>query len=601
MRLTTLLLIPNETLENARLTLLSELFSIVDIEADDRAIYDALRAVALSIKPSPSHYHQPSVVPAAELEPSLHQFDDQSTPLRLMDEDVPPVNMTPTIRLRHVYHNMRSPGTPIYVPFSPARLNIFVQHIMGQFHNRLPSRILDTGATVCGAGDHETLHNIIPCSNITVQGAFGKPFQPTTQGTILGSLALTCLRLPGKGDTLISISSLCSKGHVAVFTDTGCHCYTSHSVRSALDSMLTSGHEVIRGELRNGLYHMVTVPPRNRPHTVLSAETTFPQSSRVTPDTPAQHTVLYTNAKPASTYEHVHASLGHPGLAGMAWHRKHTPGANYTDADANAIRGLCQGCVYGGMRQASTDHTRTHRPKPTRPGQQFSLDAFTCVDKSRDNIICCDILTDHFSRERYPIFTRDRSAAELCLKTSILFNLHPEWMSGQIDRFIQYDSDVIVDPIDVRFIRVDAESNYKSREFLALAASLRYTLERTPPRDKHANGIAERSVGLVTLKTNVIMLTPTPKVPVSFWPEAMAYACDTLSFNLVKTLNTSPYTLLHNAPVPLAYLQPFWTPCFVYLGQKNWRARWDIPALVRPEWWVTVTRPHWNVSIRSSQ
>ena len=314
---------------------------------------------------------------------------------------------------------------------------------------------------------------------------------------------------------------------------------------------------------------MVTVPPRNRPHTVLSAETTFPQSSRVTPDTPAQHTVLYTNAKPASTYEHVHASLGHPGLAGMAWHRKHTPGANYTDADANAIRGLCQGCVYGGMRQASTDHTRTHRPKPTRPGQQFSLDAFTCVHKSRDNIICCDILTDHFTRERYPIFTRDRSAAELCLKTSILFNLHTEWMSGQIDRFIQYDSDVIVDPIDVRFIRVDAESNYKSREFFALAASLRYTLERTPPRDKHANGIAERSVGLVTLKTNVIMLTPTPKVPVSFWPEAMAYACDTLSFNLVKTLNTSPYTLLHNAPVPLAYLQPFWTPCFVYLGQKK--------------------------------
>ena len=49
----------------------------------------------------------------------------------------------------------------------------------------------------------------------------------------------------------------------------------------------------------------------------------------------------------------------------------------------------------------------------------------------------------------------------------------------------------------------------------------------------------------------------------------MAYACDTMSFCYSRSLKTSPYTLLHKRPVPFAFLQPFWTPCFVYLGHNH--------------------------------
>lgn len=277
---------------------------------------------------------------------------------------------------------------------------------------------------------------------------------------------------------------------------------------------------------------------------------------------------MYANARPASPFEHIHNALGHPGALGMQWHRKNTPGADYTDEDANQPRGLCNGCILGGMRQGSTDHHRVHRPRPSHPGQQFSLDAFSCTTTSRDGCNYCDIYTCLCTGIRYPVFTKTRSAIELCEKTSILFDMHPEWNRGDTDRSITLCTDNS-DPPDARFIRLDAESNYRSTEFLHCSAKYRYALERTPPRDKHANGIAERSVGLITLKTNVVMLTPQPPVPPCFWDLAMAYICQTQSFCFNSTIKTSPYYLLHKAPVPFKFLQPFWTPCFVHLGQKN--------------------------------
>jgi hypothetical protein len=279
-------------------------------------------------------------------------------------------------------------------------------------------------------------------------------------------------------------------------------------------------------------------------------------------------TVLYTNAQPASLYEHVHNCLAHPGKAGMEWHRANTPGAAYTTEDANKPRGLCRGCVEGGMRQASTDHRRQHRPPPTRAGQEFSLDAFTCTTRSRNGNQYCDILVDHYSRKRYCIFTRNRTAAELCEKATILFDLHPEWDRDRKDRIISVDFGDN-DPPDSRFIRLDAEANYTSTEFLHWAAMRGYRLERSPVRDKHANGTAERSVGIVIQTTNVIMLTPNPQVPLCFWDLAMDYAADTLSFCYAKAIKTSPYFLLHKKPPPFKFLQPFWTSCYVYYGQKN--------------------------------
>ena len=52
-------------------------------------------------------------------------------------------------------------------------------------------------------------------------------------------------------------------------------------------------------------------------------------------------------ACPKSLYEDVHASTGHPGYIGMRWHQQNAIGANYTNKDAAAARGICQGCALG--------------------------------------------------------------------------------------------------------------------------------------------------------------------------------------------------------------------------------------------------------------
>ena len=58
-----------------------------------------------------------------------------------------------------------------------------------------------------------------------------------------------------------------------------------------------------------------------------------------------KHRSIYAvSIRPKSLYEDVHASTGHPGYTGMQWHQKNTIGANYTDKDAAAPRGICQGC-----------------------------------------------------------------------------------------------------------------------------------------------------------------------------------------------------------------------------------------------------------------
>ena len=559
---------PSRSLRNTRMNLQAELFRYGD---ENTPMYEAFRAIILHIRPTDTVFQEPSVPMILDPIPADMLYEYQSTYVYGTPESVshrqshtPQSYNTPTMRMTRLYNNISDPIIPIMEPLD--QMSVLIQQKIGKIATiKSPAQILDTGATVCGAGRSTGLDNIQHCNGVNVQGAFGKAFQPKEKGTIL-AMELECLVIPGMTDTLISVSAACKKGHTFIFDVNGCHGYKTDSIRSIVTDMKENGQEVIRGELRGGLYHMIPIPEKIMN---ISPTPILPPSSVSVPSTRVQEVVLYTNATPASKFEHVHCALGHPGVAGMEWHRKNTPGADYTTEDANKPRGLCKGCVEGGMRQASTDHRRQHRPPPTGPGVQFSVDAFTCSVKSRNGHSYCDIFTDLHSRRRYPVFTSNRTAVELCAKASILFDLHPEWKYPPADRSMVFDIDGDSEPPDSRFIRLDAESNYKSTEFLHWAAERGFRLERVAPRDKHANGIAERSVGVLTLTTNVIMLTPTPPVPILFWDLAMEYAADTLSFCYTKAIGTSPYVLLTKSPVPFKILQPFWTSCYVYFGQKN--------------------------------
>ena len=261
------------------------------------------------------------------------------------------------------------------------------------------------------------------------------------------------------------------------------------------------------------------------------------------------------SVKESSIYDHVHRVLGHPGEEGMAWHRQHTIGANYTSSDAATLRPICAACVHGTMRQTSTDHLRIHRPPSPCYGSQFTLDAYTHTHRSQTGFKYCDILTDIATRRSYPCFTKDRGADELCKQISALFHSHPEWKPS-------------IQGID-RFIRADAEKSYRSAEFLKCIHGFDYRLEPTPPRDKHANGIAERAVGVISMKCNIAMQPQGIRVPQKYWDLAFEYTCITQAFNYHKAIHTSPYHLITGKHVAVKYLHAFWTPCYVHIATSD--------------------------------
>ena len=255
--------------------------------------------------------------------------------------------------------------------------------------------------------------------------------------------------------------------------------------------------------------------------------------------------------------------LGHPGDKGMSWHREFTVGANYTDLDASTPRPICAACVQGAMRQASTDHLRIHRPPSPCFGSQFSIDAYTHTHRSQAGSRYVHILTDLSTRRCYPCFVKDRGAAELKRSLSILFQSHPEWKSS-------------LPGID-RFIRADAELSYRSNEFLQFLHDFGYRLEPTPPRDKHANGIAERAVGVLSMKCNIIMQPLGMTVPQKFWDLAFEYTCITQAFNYHSAIKTSPYHLITGKHVILKNLQAFWCLCWVHIALEDRKGKIGYP------------------------
>ena len=117
---------------------------------------------------------------------------------------------------------------------------------------------------------------------------------------------------------------------------------------------------------------------------------------------------------------------------------------------------------------------------------------------------------------------------------------------------------------------MDSEGGYHTPEMVSLLSAYSYGIEKTPPRDKHAGGIAERSVLLMENMTNVAMLAPVPPVPRSFWDYAMRYCSVTTNFNYKKAIGTSPYHYSTGCHVDVKMLHPFFANIWVLVpGDKR--------------------------------
>jgi hypothetical protein len=173
----------------------------------------------------------------------------------------------------------------------------------------------------------------------------------------------------------------------------------------------------------------------------------------------------------------------------------------------------------------------------------------------------CDQFTDIGNGRIYCVFTKDRPSKELVSQTSILFTLHPSWQQHHTDRLF----------------RLDPENNYCSEAFKQTASAFGYHIEPTAPCDKHANGIAERSVGINAVKTNIAKLNLEPSVPGRYWCLAMEYACDTHSFNYYSRYADSPYHLITGRHVDVRQLNPFWCRCWVYIPLNDRHGKVNAP------------------------
>ena len=234
----------------------------------------------------------------------------------------------------------------------------------------------------------------------------------------------------------------------------------------------------------------------------------------------------------------------------IKWHRENSKNAKFSDADAKKVRPLCKACVYGEDRQTSTDRHRIHRPLPTLEGQCFAVDAFASGHTSHRGFKYCDVMRDGASQMIFCNFTKSRGAEELVNAFTRLWNLNPNWKVFDHRQ---------TDHLNPRFVRMDSESSYKSAEIRTFFSDLGYKIEHTPPTDKHAGGIAERTVGLLTGKTNTAMMENM--APKSMWCWAMFKASQDLNFNYNEKIKTSPYHFVTGQHIDMKYLHSFFAEC----------------------------------------
>ena len=131
--------------------------------------------------------------------------------------------------------------------------------------------------------------------------------------------------------------------------------------------------------------------------------------------------------RPKSLYEDVHASTGHPGYIGMQWHQKNTIGVNFTDNDAAAPRGICQGCALGSAHQYPTNQHYVMSDTPHDPGQQFVVDVFTRHSVGHSGFVYAHLFTDPCLKTGTPpVFTKSKLVSELTTNMSELFFARPD-------------------------------------------------------------------------------------------------------------------------------------------------------------------------------
>ena len=264
------------------------------------------------------------------------------------------------------------------------------------------------------------------------------------------------------------------------------------------------------------------------------------------------------SVRDTDNHAHMHRIFNHISPHQLLRHRDNSINAGFTNEEAKRVRPICRVCAHGSTKQTGTDHLRVHRPLSTRAGQGFVMDAFTCFHTSQRGHKYCDLMRDVASQMIYCNFTKSRSAKD------IITALTKNW--------VHYDR--TPDFLNPRFIRLDPESAYSSQQVLEFFGTRGYHIEHTPPRDKHAGGIAERMVGVVTAKTNTAMIAKN--VPPMFWDWAMFKSVQDLNFNYSDKIKTSPYNFITGQHININNCHQFFAECYMQIPPSERKSK--LPA-----------------------
>ncbi len=455
-------------------------------------------------------------------------------------------------QITSIMSNIRNYGNDIEsVSSDTDSISIFSKFVcddteyMNSMRHEQRKPLIDSGASLCGTNNKLLLTegSVRPCESMTISGPFGGAgTQPDVKGNF-GVLGLNMIHMESMHGTLVAVSAITDGGeaqveHVCIFTRTGFNAYPLQSINNAM-KMLTLCKPTMSGTRRNNLYEL-----DSGPSPISNEVRLFLMGIQLD----VQMNLCSVKCK--SLYLQVHHVTGHPGVFSMNWHRKNSLGAQFTRQDAERTRELCTACVEGKMRKVGTDHHREHREEPLRTGQQFTVDCYTHTHSSRNGYLYADCVTDLASRKVEVLFTIGRTAEEIIANFKKFFLRHPEWL-------------INLDPREDRFFRLDCEPAYRSVAVETFLSVNGYRSEHTAPRDKHAMGVAERSVGLLEEMANTVMLAS--KCPQQLWSYAFTYAADTLGYNFNSNINTSSYTYITGNNVNIKYLHGFLDKCWVLI------------------------------------
>lgn len=413
---------------------------------------------------------------------------------------------------------------------------------------------IDSGASLCGTPDIKNLQSdtICPCPQFVVHGSIGSSSaQPIAQG-LYGPLQLEMVVMKELNSTLLSVSAICDGGkssqdHVCIFSRQSAGVYLASGVSSLLQEVETTGVKVMSFVRDNNLYALQS-------------------------EVPSEVRMFLFNIRNPSPYNELHRVTGHGSILNQQWHRKNSVNAEYTPKDALInSQIICSVCVRANMRRSGVDPHREHRPEIFRPGQQFTIDGYTHPYVSRGGNSYADIVTDLASKAIYALPSKTKTALEFIASMEKLFTQNPDWF---VDR--KHEDD--------RFYRVDPEGKYISDLVISFMSGKGYRIERTPPRDKSAGGVAESSVGRIENATNTAMLAVIPQVPQSFWDHAMTYAANTLNINYSSSIGTSPYTYTTGNKVDVRKLHGFWDSIWVLIPKEQRDSKVGCDRAMKGRW-----------------